>query len=146
MIEIIEKLQSTTLQSYNLTNSRLKYLSSIAQISEDHISRVGLGLSLSEGSVDLGWTPQLLELEESNIELLSKEKQIRGRTLFKDDLPVWMALILNYQIPKDYSEWRLTCKLHWERGVQLLTQKSLETGDWLRTIESCLKINEVGND
>jgi len=139
MLEIIEKLQSTTLQSYNLTNSRLKYLSSIAQISEDHISRVGLGLSLSEGAIDLEWTPQLLESEESNIELLTKEKQIRGRTLFKEDLPIWMALILNYQTPENYSEWRLTCKLHWERGVQMLIEKSLETGDWLRTIESCLQ-------
>ena len=138
MLEVIDKLQSTTLQSHNLTNSRLKYLSSKAQISEDHISRIGLGLSLSKGSISLEWLPELLELEELSVELLTKEEQIRGKTLFKEDLPIWMSLILRHQTPKDYSEWRSTCKLHWERGVQILTQKSLQTGDWLRTIESCL--------
>ena len=138
MLDIIDKLHSTTIQSHTLTNSRLKYLSSKAQISEDHISRIGLGLSLSQGSISLEWIPELLELEESSVEFLTKEKQIRGKTLFKEDLPIWMSLILMHQTPKDYSEWRLTCKLHWERGVQMLTHKSLQTGDWLRTIESCL--------
>ena len=138
MLDIIDKLQSTTLQSHNLTNSRLKYLSSKAQISEDHISRIGLGLSLSEGFINLDWEPELLDTEESNLEFLNKEKQIRGRTLFKEDLPIWMALTLKHQAPENYSQWRMICKLHWERGVQILMRKSLETGDWLRTLESCL--------
>ena len=138
MLEVIDKLQSTTLQSHNLTNSRLKYLSSKAQITEDHISRIGLALSLSEGLINFDWEPELLDSEESNIEFLSKEKQIRGKTLFKEDLPIWMALILKNQVPEDYSQWRIICRLHWERGVQLLMEKSLLTGDWLRTLESCL--------
>lgn len=138
MLDIIDKLHSTTIQSHTLTNSRLKYLSSKAQISEDHISRIGLALSLSEGLINFDWEPELLDSEESNLEFLSKEKQIRGKTLFKEDLPIWMALILKNQIPEDYSQWRIICRLHWERGVQLLMEKSLLTGDWLRTLESCL--------
>jgi hypothetical protein len=138
MLDIIDKLHSTTIQSHTLTNSRLKYLSSKAQITEDHISRIGLALSLSEGLINFDWEPELLDSEESNIEFLSKEKQIRGKTLFKEDLPIWMALILKNQVPEDYSQWRIICRLHWERGVQLLMEKSLLTGDWLRTLESCL--------
>ena len=65
MIEIIEKLQSTTFQSTPLTNSRLKYLSNIAQITEDHISRIGLGLSISKGNVRTDWKPSELENENS---------------------------------------------------------------------------------
>ena len=79
MIEIIEKLQSTTFQSTPLTNSRLKYLSNIAQITEDHISRIGLGLSISKGNVRTDWKPSELENENSIISNSSKEKHfIKG--------------------------------------------------------------------
>ena len=138
MLDIIDKLQSTTLQSHNLTNSRLKFLSSKAQISEDHISRIGLALSLSEGLINFDWEPELLDSEESNLEFLSKGKQIRGKTLFKEDLPIWMALVLKNQVPEDYSQWRIIYRLHWGRGIQMLTRIFLQTGDWLRTLETCL--------
>ena len=85
MIEIIEKLQSTTFQSTQLTNARLKYLSKIAQTTEDHISRIGMGLSISKGEVKNEWRPKELENELSIVSSLSKEKHLRGKTLFKDD-------------------------------------------------------------
>ena len=120
MIEIIEKLQSTTFQSTPLTNSRLKYLSSIAEITEDHVSRIGLGLSISKGNITTDWKPSELENENSIISNSSKEKHLRSKTLFKDELPIWLGLILQYQNPGDYNSWRTISKLHWERGVELL--------------------------
>ena len=142
MIEIIEKLQSTTFQSTPLTNSRLKYLSSIAGITEDHISRIGLGLSISKGDITTDWKPSELENENSIISNSSKEKHLRSKTLFKDELPIWLGLILQYQNPGDYNSWRTISKLHWERGVELLMKKSLENSDWIRTINSCFNASE----
>ena len=142
MIEIIEKLQSTTFQSTPLTNSRLKYLSSIAEITEDHVSRIGLGLSISKGNITTEWKPSELENENSIISNSSKEKHLRSKTLFKDELPIWLGLILQYQNPGDYNSWRTISKLHWERGVELLMEKSLENSDWIRTINSCFNASE----
>ena len=142
MIEIIEKLQSTTFQSTPLTNSRLKYLSSVAEITEDHVSRIGLGLSISKGNITTDWKPSELENENSIISNSSKEKHLRSKTLFKDELPIWLGLILQYQNPGDYNSWRTISKLHWERGVELLMKKSLENGDWIRTINSCFNAPE----
>ena len=142
MIEIIEKLQSTTFQSTQLTNARLKYLSKIAQTTEDHISRIGMGLSISKGEVKNEWRPKELENELSIVSSLSKEKHLRGKTLFKDDLLLWLGLILQHQNPGDYNSWRTVSKLHWERGVEFLMKKSLENGDRIRTINSCFNTSE----
>jgi hypothetical protein len=67
-----------------------------------------------------------------------KEKHLRGRTLFKDDLALWMALTLRNQTPADYDEWRQVMRAHWERGVEILMSKNVVEGDWLRTIRACL--------
>jgi len=138
MLEIINKLQSTTLRSHPLTHTRLKHIASIAQMSEDHISRIALGISISEGSIDSSWKPEILEIEKSIDYRIVKEKHLRGRTLFKEDISLWMGLILQNQIPTGYNDWRKICCLHWERGVEILMKKSLENGDWIRTIHSCL--------
>lgn len=138
MLEVINKLQSTTLQSHPLTHSRLKYIASIAQMTEDHISRIALGLSISEGYIDISWKPKILEIEKLIDYKIVNEKHLRGRTLFKEDITLWMGLILQYQIPTGYNDWRNICCLHWERGVEILMKKSLENGDWIRTIHSCL--------
>ena len=62
-METIDRLYSTTLQSTPLTHSRLKYLSNIAQTSEDYISRLGLALSLANPSVNQDLRPELLPSE-----------------------------------------------------------------------------------
>ncbi len=136
-MEEFEKLLGTTLQSTPLTHSRLKHIAGLAQTTEDHISRLGMGLSLSIGSVSSEWSPDYLKNEENN-SLLMKEKQLRGRTLFKEELAVWMALVLKHQAPDDYSEWRQVMRAHWERGVQILMEKALKEKDWIRTVNSCL--------
>jgi len=142
MIETIEKLQSTTFLSSQLTNARLKHLAKIAETTEDHISRIGLGLSISKGEVKNDWKPKKLENELLKITNLSKEKHLRSKTLFKDDLLLWLGLILQHQNPGDYNSWRTVSKLHWERGVEFLMEKSLKNGDWIRTINSCFNSPE----
>ena len=136
-METISKLHDTTLQSHPLTHSRLKYLSNLAQTTEDHISRLALSLSISKPPPKPDWTPTEHH-SEKNSPTEIKGKQLRGRTLFKDDVELWMALLLREQQPVDYEEWRLSFRLHWERGVEDLMGKSLENGDWIRTIRACL--------
>jgi len=136
-MDTIEKLLSTTLQSEPLTHSRLKYIASIAQTSEDHVSRLGLGLSLARGPIEDDWKPGLF-LEENSYLSEINEKQIRGKTLFKSELPIWMALTMRYQTPENYEEWRQVLRNHWERGVEILMTKVVQESDWLHTIQACV--------
>ena len=135
-MDAINKLISTTLQSKPLTHFRLKNLSAIAQTSEDHISRLGMGLSMASGRVDADWLPTPANYSEAEGDI--NAKQLRGRTLFKDDLTLWMALALRHQTPSDYEEWRLILRSHWERGVEMLAKVSAEEDDWLLVLKSCL--------
>jgi hypothetical protein len=139
MKEIINKLQSTTFQSTHLTNDRLKYLANLAQITEDHVSRIGLAISISHGRVNPKWLPNNLENEVSILDAIGKEKHIRSKTLLKDDLTTWLALILQNQNPGDYNSWRNILRAHWERGVEILMAKSFNNNDWIRIIEDCFK-------
>ena len=136
-MQTMEKLTATTLQSSPLTHSRLKYLAAMAHTSEDHISRLGMGLSLAEGKVDSVWSTKSISSEVGLLDSMN-EKKLRGRTLFKDELAIWMALVLRHQTPADYDEWRQVMRSHWERGVEILMEKSIDSGDWLLTIRACL--------
>jgi len=136
-VETMDRLISTTLQSQPLTHARLKYLAALAQTSEDHISRLGLALSIASGPADTDWEPSRIQSEDGLVDDI-KEKHLRGRTLFKDDLSLWMALALRNQSPADYDEWRQVMRAHWERGVEILMGKNVVDGDWLRTIRACL--------
>ena len=135
-MDAMNKLISTTLQSNPLTHLRLKNLSTLAQTTEDHISRLGMGLSMASGKVDADWLPTPRNSEKDIGDI--NAKQLRGRTLFKDDLTLWMALALRHQTPSDYEEWRLILRSHWERGVEMLAKVSAEEDDWLLVVKSCL--------
>ena len=136
-MDTMARLLSTTLQSQPLTHSRLKYFASNAQTTEDHVSRLGLGLSMSLGAVDSDWKPREFDSESSHhIEI--NEKQLRGKTLFKSELPIWMALTMRHQTPEDYDEWRQVMRGHWERGVEILMAKAVQESDWLHTIRACV--------
>ena len=131
--EWLVKLQNSTLSSDVLTHARLKHLAGMAQTTEDHVSRLGMGLSLRMGAIKPDWTPYPLGADDAPVSVVT-EKQIRGKTLFKEDTPLFCALILQHQVPADYDEWRATLRAHWERGVQLLTQKGSGEIDWLRIV------------
>ena len=136
-METMDRLNATTLQSRPLTHARLKYLAALAQTSEDHISRLGLALSIASGPADTVWEPSRIQSEDGLLDDIN-EKHLRGRTLFKDDLSLRMARTLRNQSPADYDEWRQVMRAHWERGVEILMGKNVVDGDWLRTIRACL--------
>jgi len=133
----MERLLSTSLSSHSITHSRLKSLSALAQSTEDHISRVGLALSIKMGAVEAGWTPTE-STNERGFDNSFNEKHLKGKTLFKGELPLWMALVLRNQQPMDYSEWRKVIVAHWERGVEELASIAEREGDWIRTLHACL--------
>ena len=131
------RLTITTLHSSVLTHHRLKHLGKMAESSEDHISRLALGLSISKGPIHGKFTTYLLR-NEPVYDTMATEKQIRGRTLFKDDFALWLALVLQVQEPKDYAMWRSIFLSHWERGIELLIERSIKNDDWLEVVASCL--------
>ena len=134
----LDRLNSSSFSSHPVTHLRLKNLSDIAQSSEDHVSRIGLGLSLRRGAVDEGWAPRESELEHGIIGGFSG-KQMKGKTLFKEELELWVALVLRVQNPSSYSDWRRVMVAHWERGVEELSEISSREGDWVRTLQACLQ-------
>ena len=81
----MDRMIATTLQSRPLTHARLKYLAALAQTSEDHVSRLGLALSIASGPADADWEPSRMQSESGLVDEIN-EKHLRGRTLFKDDL------------------------------------------------------------
>lgn len=133
--DLIEKMMSTTLLSNRLTHLRLKHLAGLAETSEDHISRIGLGLSLRMGLVSDEWEPCDLGADDAPF-LEVGGKNIRGKTLFKSDLTLFTVLVLQHQVPTDYNHWRTIMTNHWERGVQLLTQRAAGKTDWLDIVTS----------
>jgi hypothetical protein len=133
--EIIDRLQGTTLSSSQLTHARLKHFAGIAQTSEDHISRIGMALSIKEGGIDLDWEPTSIGEHDAPMSVITG-KQIRGKTIFKNDLLVFIALANQHQQVTDYDQWRSMMNAHWERGVQRLTELSNGQRDWIRILDS----------
>ena len=131
------KLLSSSLSSNPITHLRLKRLGELAQSTEDHVSRLAMALSVRAGAVPPDWAPNPDE-EEGESATGFKEKHLKGSTLFKDDLGLWMALTLKHQEPQDYLAWRRVLIAHWERGVEELSMISKREGDWIRTVHACL--------
>ena len=133
--EVITKLQKTTMSSHHLTHSRLKHFAKIAETSEDHISRIGMALSIKCGEINHDWMPTNLNSDEPPQSVVTG-KQIRGSTLFKDDLLIFMALVNQHQQPVDYNDWRTVLTAHWERGTEILTESSGGQKDWIRILSN----------
>ena len=136
--ELINKMMNTSISSTSLTHNRLKYYSKIAETSEDNISRIGLGLSLAMGGVDLDWKPYSLGLIDAPI-TVDSGKNIRGKTLFKDEILLFMALIRLNQDIDTYDNYRKIFRSHWERGIHIMTKKSNGESDWINIINLIIK-------
>ena len=137
MLEM-SKLHNSTLQSTKLTHHRLKILPEMAQSSEDHVSRLALSLSIADGPIESNFSPELLP-HEKTLQLNNSEKQLRGKTLFKEDLIIFVSALLQKETPEDYSQLRSLIIAHWERGIEMLTIIKTEKRDWIEVVEECLK-------
>jgi len=137
MLEM-NKLHNSTLQSTKLTHHRLKILGEMAQSSEDHVSRLALSLSIADGPIESNFSPELLP-HEKTLQLNNSEKQLRGKTLFKEDLIIFISALLQKETPEDYSQLRSLIIAHWERGIEMLTIIKTEKKDWIEVVEECLK-------
>ena len=137
---VLSKLQNTTVVSTELTHSRIKKLAAKIGVSEDIISRLALGVSIREGSVSDDWTPTKFK-EETILEDINSGKSLRGKTLFKNELALWMVLLSNVEGKMDSIEVaRSKFILHWERGVEIIAKED-DGEDWIHLIHSLFSIN-----
>ena len=130
---VLSKLQNTTVVSTELTHSRIKKLAAKIGVSEDIISRLALGVSIREGSVSDDWAPTKFK-EETILEDINSGKSLRGKTLFKNELALWMVLLSNVEGKMDSIEVaRSKFILHWERGIEIIAKED-DGEDWIHLI------------
>ena len=130
----LAKLQNTTIMSSELTHARLKHLAAKIGVTEDIVSRLALGISIREGKISDNWEPK-----ENKNELLQEVKggkSLRGKTLFKSELPLWMVLLSQTEGKlESIDDVRSKFILHWERGIELIS-KSDDGSDWIHLISN----------
>ena len=137
---VLSKLQNTTVVSTELTHSRIKKLAAKIGVSEDIISRLALGVSIREGSVSDDWKPTKFK-QETILEDINSGKSLRGKTLFKNELALWMVLLSNVEGKMDSIEVaRSKFILHWERGVEIIAKED-DGEDWIYLIHSLFSLN-----
>ena len=128
----LAKLQNTTIMSSELTHARLKHLAIKFGVTEDIVSRLALGVSIREGPVSSDWKPNGIENE--TLHEVTSGKSLRGKTLFKGELPLWMMLLSKAEGRIDSIEdVRSKFVLHWERGIELVAMKD-NGEDWIHLI------------
>ena len=130
----LAKLQNTTIMSTELTHARLKHLAAKIGVTEDIVSRLALGISIREGKISDNWEPK-----ENRNELLQEVKggkSLRGKTLFKSELPLWMILLSKVEGElESIDDARSKFILHWERGIELISDSD-DGSDWIHLISN----------
>ena len=128
------KLQNTTIMSSVLSHARLKHLAAKIGVTEDIISRLALGISIREGKISDDWKPTKYA-NEISLEV-NGGKSLRGKTLFKNELPLWMVLLSNVEGKLDSIDHvRSKFILHWERGIELISIAD-DGSDWIHLISN----------
>jgi DNA sulfur modification protein DndE len=131
---IAKSLLGTTLTSSIDTHSRLKDLQEHFGMTDDIVSRLAISYSLKQGPVEDDWEVEPYE----GIHKIVTGKSIRGKTMFKDDLALWLVLMAIHEPNLGEESIRMKFVQHWERGVQLLAS-NLEHEDWIETIEGMVQ-------
>ena len=130
----LAKLQNTTIMSTELTHARLKHLAAKIGVTEDIVSRLALGISIREGKISDNWEPK-----ENKNELLQEVKggkSLRGKTLFKSELPLWTILLSKVEGElESIDDARSKFILHWERGIELISTSD-DGSDWIHLISN----------
>ena len=90
---IAKSLLGTTLTSSINTHSRLKDLQEHFGMTDDIVSRLAIAYSMKQGPVEDDWEVEPYE----GIHKIVTGKSIRGKTMFKDDLALWLVLMAIYE-------------------------------------------------
>jgi DNA sulfur modification protein DndE len=135
----LAKLQNTTIMSSELTHSRLKYLATKIGVTEDIVSRLALGVSIREGKISEDWKPK--ENKNENLQKVNGGKSLRGKTLFKNELALWMILLSKVEGKLEtVDSARTKFILHWERGIELISNSD-NGSDWIHLINELYSNN-----
>ena len=135
--ELETSLLGTTLTSSLPTHQRLKNLSNTFSCSEDIVSRFAMSLSMNAGPVSADWEAKPL-FERLTV---LNGKSIRGKTLFKSDLALFLVMLAVAEPEAESHHVRERFRLHWERGVEMMAE-GMGDLDWLEYLaEQFSKIN-----
>lgn len=126
---LFSSLEKTTIQSSTLTHTRLKAIASKFGCTEDIISRMAIGYSLKHGKCPLDFKPSRMQGDDPQEMLVGKS--LRGTTLFKQDLALWVALLANVETELESDDVRQSFINHWERGIEQLFVIT-DHRDWLK--------------
>ena len=121
-----EQLLGTTLTSSIPTHHRLKNLSKVFGCSEDIISRFAMSLSMKAGTVPKGWDVKPL----SEPFTVKNGKSIRGKTLFKSELALFLVMLAIAEPEAEPHQVRDLFCYHWERGAEMMAE-GMADKDWL---------------
>ena len=129
--ELEASMLSTTLTSSVPTHQRLKDLSKTFGCSEDIISRFAMTLSMRAGAISPEWKPRPLS---EGLSVLNG-KSIRGKTLFKSELSLFLVMLAVAEPMVESHHVRELFRLHWERGVEMMAD-GMGDLDWLEYLQS----------
>lgn len=124
--ELETTLLGTTLTSSLPTHQRLKNLSNTFGCSEDIVSRFAMSLSMNAGPVSEDWKVKPIS---EGLTVLNG-KSIRGKTLFKSELALFLVMLAVAEPEAEAHRVRELFRLHWERGVEMMA-KDMMGKDWL---------------
>ena len=131
---IAKSLLGTTLMSSIDTHSRLKDLQDHFGMTDDIVSRLAIAYSMKQGPVEDDWTVSPYK----GIHKIVTGKSIRGKTMFKDDLALWLVLIAIHEPEIADDQIRMKFIQHWERGVEMFSN-SVKKDDWIETINDFME-------
>lgn len=134
MTELETTLLGTTLTSSLPTHQRLKNLSKTFGCSEDIVSRFAMSLSMNAGPMSENW--EAAPLAEGLTVL--NGKSIRGKTLFKSELPLFLVMLAVAEPEAEAQHVRELFCLHWERGVEMMVE-GMGSLDWLEYLSNQLR-------
>ena len=129
--ELETPLLGTNLTSRLPTHQRLKQLSKTFGCSEDIVSRFAMSLSMKAGPVTADW--EVKPLSEGLT--VSNGKSIRGKTLFKSELALFLVMLAVAEPEAEAHHVRELFRLHWERGVEMMAE-GMGDLDWLEYLSS----------
>jgi len=132
MVKSLEQsLLGTTFMSSVQTHNRLKSLGQVFGTSEDLISRLAVTSSLNFGPMSTKWVPsQFLGTME-----VVTGKSIRGKTMFKEDLALFLVLLAKNEPKAKAENLRELFTAHWERGIEMLSD-SYDGQDWVEFLHT----------